>query len=138
MNTHLLRLVLGLLAATSLFVSIGCGREREADASSVLSDDRLCELWVTQQMHQLTDMWRQRYGLVVSCQRTEASARSMNRPWTGQGEIGVTVTLANGERPPSVDEAASAESLLRGALESAVTAGRFVERYPKRQLRFLP
>jgi hypothetical protein len=123
---------------TSLFVSTACARGGDRNPESVLSDDRLCELWVAQQIHQLTDVWRQRYGLLVACQATEESARSVNQPWAGQGEIVVTVTLANGEDQPSAEQGASAESLLRSALEGAAVRGGFEERYPKRRLQFLP
>ena len=130
------RKMLVLLAALSLwaafFAASACLRVSDQDVRSILDDDRLCEIWVTQQMHQLTDMWRQRYGLVVWCQATEASARALKRQWTGQGQIAVTVTLANGEDQPLPDQATSAASLLRGQLEAAVLFGGLTDRYPER------
>ena len=132
----------GLIAACYLLpvslVMTGCDRGVDRRLQPILSDDRLCEVWVAQQLHQLTDMWRQRYGLVVRCQGTAESAQVMNRQWTGQGEIVVTVTLANGEERPSKDQAASAEALLRTQMETAVGSGRLANQYPQRQLRFLP
>lgn len=119
----MLRSLAAIGLCTSLFVVIACGRSENRTHESVLSDDRLCELWVAQQIHQLTDIWRQRYGLVVACQA---------------GEIVVTVTLANGEDLLSAEQATSAKSLLGSALEGAVVHGGFAERYPKRRLQFLP
>ena len=120
-----------------LMAAAACKRDSTQDTKSILSDDRLCEVWVAQQIHQLTDMWRQRYGLVVWCQATEGSALALKRQWNGQGEITVTVTLANNEDQPLSDQVKAAESLLRSQLESAVLLGGLTERYPKRQLHFV-
>jgi hypothetical protein len=131
-------LIAAFCLLTALLVMTGCDRGKYERLQPILSDDRFCEVWLSQQLHQLTDMWRQRYGLVVWCQGSAESAQAMNREWTGQGEIVVTVTLANGEESPSTDQAASAEMLLRTQLEKAVATARLADQYPKRQLRFVP
>lgn len=127
----------GVLLAV-LLISTGCNSSRVTSAQTVLADDRLCELWVSHQIHQLTDMWRNRYGIIVSCQSTNSPARGQGSNSENAGQITVTVTLANGEEPPSGSVTADTQETLRRTLEAIVARQGWSSRYPKTVLQFLP
>lgn len=104
----------------------------------VLSDDRLCEMWVAHDLRSLTDLWARRYAITVWCMSTKESAEAAGYHWNGEGEITVTVTLANGQDALSARAESDAEGLLRAKLEGVCRRAGWTTRYPRRLLQFVP
>jgi hypothetical protein len=73
------------------------GSAAEPSSEPVLSDDRVCEMWIAHNIRELTDLWARRYAVTVSCMSTKESAEAAGYHWSGEGEITVTVTLANAQ-----------------------------------------
>jgi hypothetical protein len=103
----------------------------------VLSGDRLCEMWVAHDLRSLTDLWARRYAINVWCMSTKESADAAGYNWNGDGEITVTVTLANGQDALGARAGSDAEQLLRAKFEGACRRVGWTARYPRRLLQFI-
>ena len=123
-------------------VAIGCrvaGAVTDSASTQVLlTDDQQCELWTMVQLRQLVDTWRTRYSVLAWCNGIEESARSRGRTWSGEGEIIVTITPANGQEPLEAWAVESVKSSVGAALNSLGKAEGWHERYPRRVLNFVP
>lgn len=124
------------LTTVCLASALGCARPPERE--SRLSEDRLCEVSLSQQLHQVTDVWGRRYGVIVWCHASEAGAKAAGRTWQGKGEIIVTVSPANGETPLSQEQRHDAEATLQAILEAVVHREGWERLYPKRLLQVVP
>jgi hypothetical protein len=114
------------------------GSAAEPLREPVLSDDRVCEMWIAHSIRELTDLWARRYAVTVWCMSTKESAETAGYHWSGEGEITVTVTLANAQDALSARAEADAEGLLRAQLEGACRRTGWTTRYPRRLLQFVP
>jgi hypothetical protein len=131
----MMRLALAIIGVT---LTAACINDRPAvPRAALLPDDRLCELWVGHALRQVTDLWRRRYAVTVSCQSPQPVDGASARQNSENGEIMVTVTLANGEPEQTPEEAGVAEKLLRSALESIVERQGWTDRYTMNRLQFL-
>lgn len=132
------------IVASSLVLST-CDRPSASDSplaasarEPVLPDDRLCEMWVAHDLRSLTALWARRYAVTVWCMSSKESAEAAGYHWNGQGEITVTVTLANGQEPLGARAGSDAEDMLRAQFEGACRRAGWTTRYPRRSLRFVP
>jgi hypothetical protein len=132
-------------SALVLAACVDHGRPSASDArlaassrEPALPDDRLCEMWVAHDLRSLTALWARRYAVTVWCMSTKESADAAGYHWGGQGEITVTVTLANGQEPLGARAGSDAENMLRAQLEGACRRAGWTTRYPRRSLQFVP
>jgi hypothetical protein len=122
-----------LTVVGSVVCLVGCGTPLPpADARA---DDRMCEVVVSQKLHQVADVWAKRYGMIVWCASVGETKDSAGRP---QGEITVTVSPANGQDGVGADELGAVERQLRAALEGIVKREGWEAKYPIRFLQATP
>lgn len=124
------------MVACILFVcAAACGGQPQVKA--VRAQDRECEVVVSQQLHQVTDVWAKRYGIMVWC-RSAGTEAAQAGGVQQEGEIAVTVSPANGQEETVHAELQRAEDLLKASLEGIVKRERWETKYSRRFLQAIP
>ena len=121
-----LRTCLPVVVALSVsLLSLACKPET---GELFLGEDELCELYINGEFHEMLDLWAKRYGVNTLCLSPSADT---------EGEVVVTVAVANREDELTPDQRKEIENMASSLLEALVSRQGWSARYPKRTVQVL-